>query len=488
MEAIAEVEEPLTSPTNRRKLLYVAILLTVNLLNYMDRFTVAGVLTEIQAYFRIDDSQAGLLQTIFIVFYMLFAPVCGYLGDRFNRKLIMAAGLSVWVVAVFTSSLVPPKLQRFWLFLLCRGVVGVGEASYSTVAPTLIADMFVGHRRSTSLMIFYFAIPVGSGLGYMVGSYMSMWAGAWEWGVRMTPILGLICIVLILFVLDDPIRGNADVAFVESSSFIEDVRYLFKIPTYVLSTLGFTSVVFVTGCLAWWTPTLIEHAWAMHHGTSHVPDDVKAGISLVFGMITCFAGLLGVLVGSSLAQGWRDGFMCLKPNEHADPHVCALGALLGVPLLFLAIIFGANHEILCWIFILLGVSCCCLNWAVNMDMLMYIVVPNRRSTATAMQTLFSHLFGDASSPYLIGLISDSIRGDDFSTKSRFFALQSALFVPNFVLIGSGAFYLLASFSVVDDRAKAAMEMRSPESTAIVAVESSSDTSPLLDAVEQQPPY
>uniref|UniRef100_A0A915AS54 Uncharacterized protein n=2 Tax=Parascaris univalens TaxID=6257 RepID=A0A915AS54_PARUN len=327
-----------------------------------------------------------------------------------------------------------------------------------------------------------------SGLGYMVGSYVSMWAGAWEWGIRMTPILGLICIILILFVLDDPIRGNADVAFVENSSFIDDIKYLFKIPTYVLSTMGFTSVVFVTGCLAWWTPTLIEHAWAMHHGTSHVPNDVKAGISLVFGMITCFAGLLGVLVGSSLAQGWRDGFMCMKSNERADPHVCALGALLGVPLLFLAIIFSANHEVLCWIFILLGVSCCCLNWAVNMDMLMYIVVPNRRSTATAMQTLFSHLFGDASSPYLIGLISDSIRGDDFSTKSRFFALQSALFVPNFVLIGSGAFYLLASFCVVDDRAKATMEMRSPESTAIVAVESSSDTSPLLDAVEQQPPY
>lgn len=71
-------------------------------------------------------------------------------------------------------------------------------------------------------------LKIFSGLGYMVGSYMSMWAGAWEWGVRMTPILGLICIVLILFVLDDPIRGNADVAFVESSSFIEDVRYLFK--------------------------------------------------------------------------------------------------------------------------------------------------------------------------------------------------------------------------------------------------------------------
>uniref|UniRef100_A0A914RGU4 Major facilitator superfamily (MFS) profile domain-containing protein n=1 Tax=Parascaris equorum TaxID=6256 RepID=A0A914RGU4_PAREQ len=90
---------------------------------------------------------------------MLFAPVCGYLGDRFNRKLIMG---------------------------------------------------------------------VGFGLGYMVGSYVSMWAGAWEWGIRMTPILGLICIILILFVLDDPIRGNADVAFVENSSFIDDIKYLFK--------------------------------------------------------------------------------------------------------------------------------------------------------------------------------------------------------------------------------------------------------------------
>ncbi|VDM49162.1 unnamed protein product [Toxocara canis] len=351
MEAIAEVDEPLMSPTNRRKLLSVAVLLTVNLLNYVDRFTVAGVLTEIQAYFRIDDSQAGLLQTIFIVFYMLFAPVCGYLGDRFNRKLIMGTGLSVWVIAVFTSTLVPPN--HFWLFLLCRGVVGVGEASYSTVAPTLIADMFVGHRRSNSLMVFYFAIPVGSGLGYMVGSYMSMWAGAWEWGVRVTPILGLVCILLIAFLLDDPIRGNADSAFIENSSFIEDVKSLFKIPTFLLSTLGFTSVVFVTGCLSWWTPTLLEHAWAMHHGTSHVPDDVKAETSLIFGLITCFAGLVGVLIGSSLAQSWRDGFLCLKSNEHADPHVCALGALLAVPLLFLAVIFSAKYRILCWVSLLL---------------------------------------------------------------------------------------------------------------------------------------
>lgn len=47
-------------------------------------------------------------------------------------------------------------------------------------------------------------------------------------------------------------------------------------PTYIASTVGLTAIVFVTGCLSWWTPTLVEHSWAMHHGTSVVTDDVKA--------------------------------------------------------------------------------------------------------------------------------------------------------------------------------------------------------------------
>lgn len=45
--------------------------------------------------------------------------------------------------------------------MLCRGLVGTGEASFVTVAPTIIADMYVGNQRSVALMIFYFAIPIG---------------------------------------------------------------------------------------------------------------------------------------------------------------------------------------------------------------------------------------------------------------------------------------------------------------------------------------
>ena len=53
----------------------------------------------------------------------------------------------------------------------------------------------------------------------------------------------------------------------------------------------------------------------------------------------------------------------------------------------------------------------CMNWAVSADILFYVVIPTRRSTAEAFQILVSHLFGDAGSPTLIGLISDSIRNE-----------------------------------------------------------------------------
>ncbi|CAJ0942389.1 unnamed protein product, partial [Mesorhabditis belari] len=446
-------------PRNRafmKKVLIVVALLFVNLLNYMDRFTIAGVLSQLQDYFTMNDKEAGMLQTVFIIFYMIGAPICGYLGDRYNRKMIMVTGLSIWIIAVFSSSFVTKN--HFWVFLFLRGIVGIGEASYSTVAPTLIADIFAGADRSTVLMIFYFAVPVGSGLGYIGGAYVSLWFGGWQWGVRFTPILGVLCLILLIVFIEEPTRGASEHAHVESSSIRQDLAYLWSIKTYRLNTVAFTCVVFAVGALSWWAPTLITHAYAIQHGEPDVPPSEKANISLIFGLITCFAGIVGVVVGSTVAQAWREGRWGLKATHTADPIVCAVGSLLAMPCLYTCLITAAHHINTAWVLMFIGVTCMCLNWSVNMDMLMYTVVANRRATATAIQTLISHLFGDASSPYVIGNISDMLRGDATTQIDAFFALQKALFLTAFVLIGSGAFYLWASFHVVEDHCNAKRAM------------------------------
>lgn len=121
----------------------------------------AGVLPEIQEKLNIDDSKGGLLQTTFVISYMIWAPVFGYLGDRYSRRWNMISGVALWSATTLIGSFMP----NFATFAVFRAMVGIGEASYSTIAPTIISDLFINDIRSKMLALFYFAIPVGSGLG-----------------------------------------------------------------------------------------------------------------------------------------------------------------------------------------------------------------------------------------------------------------------------------------------------------------------------------
>ena len=91
---------------SRQQWLTMAVLVFVNLINYMDRLTLAGVLDQVKQEFDANDARAGILQTAFIISYMLFAPVFGYLGDWYSRKYLMAAGVFLWSVLTFLSSLI----------------------------------------------------------------------------------------------------------------------------------------------------------------------------------------------------------------------------------------------------------------------------------------------------------------------------------------------------------------------------------------------
>merc|ERR1711963_955783 len=89
---------------SRSEWITLAILTFVNLINYMDRYTIAGVLTSVQETYNIGNSEAGLLQTAFVASFMIFAPLFGYLGDRFNRNYVMIIGITIWAIATLLGS------------------------------------------------------------------------------------------------------------------------------------------------------------------------------------------------------------------------------------------------------------------------------------------------------------------------------------------------------------------------------------------------
>ncbi|XP_029339171.1 protein spinster homolog 2 isoform X2 [Mus caroli] len=428
-----------------------AILSLGNVLNYLDRYTVAGVLLDIQQHFGVKDRGAGLLQSVFICSFMVAAPIFGYLGDRFNRKVILSCGIFFWSAVTFSSSFIPQ--QYFWLLVLSRGLVGIGEASYSTIAPTIIGDLFTKNTRTLMLSVFYFAIPLGSGLGYITGSSVKQAAGDWHWALRVSPVLGMITGTLILILVPATKRGHADQLggqLKARTSWLRDMKALIRNRSYVFSSLATSAVSFATGALGMWIPLYLHRAQVVQK-TAETCNSPPCGAkdSLIFGAITCFTGFLGVVTGAG-ATRW-----CRLRTQRADPLVCAVG-MLGSAIFICLIFVAAKTSIVgAYICIFVGETLLFSNWAITADILMYVVIPTRRATAVALQSFTSHLLGDAGSPYLIGFISDLIRQ---STKDsplwEFLSLGYALMLCPFVVVLGGMFFLATALFFLSDRAKA----------------------------------
>ncbi|XP_040005575.1 protein spinster homolog 3 isoform X2 [Xiphias gladius] len=465
------VEKPAISP--RRAYMAVAVLCYINLLNYMERYTIAGVLSKIQTSFDISDSTAGLLQTVFICSFLLLAPLFGYLGDRYNRKYIMIGGLSVWLVTAAGSSFVTERF--FWLLVLLRALVGIGEASYSTLAPTIIGDLFTGGQRSVMICVFYIFIPVGSGLGYIVGAGIATLTGDWHWALRITPIMGVVGLVLLVFLCPHPARGAAEthgLGVTEQSSYLEDVKYLLKNKSYVWSSFGVTAMAFLTGALAFWMPTFLSRAQVsqgIQMPRTGEPRDTPA--SFIFGAVTLVTGILGGSLGTGLSRWFRDKV----PN--ADPLICAAGMLGSAPYLFITIFVASASIPATYVFIFLGELLISLNWAVLADILLYVVIPTRRATAEALQITVCHLLGDAGSPYLIGAISDAIKQSKPATNDwTFQSLKYSLLICPFVGILGGLFFFMTSRYITEDRKAAQQLVEDPPPQQVPAPEPSIELS------------
>ncbi|XP_030143735.1 sphingosine-1-phosphate transporter SPNS2 isoform X2 [Taeniopygia guttata] len=499
------------APTLGRARVAAAGILSVgNVLNYLDRYTVAGVLLDIQQHFGVKDSGAGLLQTVFICSFMVAAPIFGYLGDRFNRKIILSCGIFFWSAVTFSSSFITeqvcwltngqglllhqagrprvpdkqpeqavvmwvgwetPELHMleswemekqsidkyFWLLVLSRGLVGIGEASYSTIAPTIIGDLFTKNTRTLMLSVFYFAIPLGSGLGYITGSSVKQVAGDWHWALRVSPLLGMITGTLILIFVPAAKRGNAEQLggqLKARTSWLRDMKALIRNRSYVFSSLATSAVSFATGALGMWIPLYLHRAQVVQK-TAETCSSQPCGTkdSLIFGAITCFTGFLGVITGAG-ATKW-----CRSKTQRADPLVCAVG-MLGSAIFICLIFVAAKSSIVgAYICIFIGETLLFSNWAITADILMYVVIPTRRATAVALQSFTSHLLGDAGSPYLIGFISDLIRQ---STKEspvwEFLSLGYALMLCPFVVVLGGMFFLATALFFLSDRAKAEQQV------------------------------
>src|SRR5260370_42053393 len=173
------------------------VLTALNLLNYADRNVLFAVQPLVQDEFHLTKAQIGYLTSAFLGFYMLAAPFVGPLADRYSRKLIIFLGAIFWSGLTLLTAVT----HTYTELLVRHTLVGIGEATFVTIAPTFVADLFAENKRGRILGVFYLAIPVGSAAGYLLGGHLAPHYG-WRFPFDIAAAPGFLRAALVLILTD----------------------------------------------------------------------------------------------------------------------------------------------------------------------------------------------------------------------------------------------------------------------------------------------
>lgn len=402
----------MATPVNQRdRRSALTILTIINFLNYIDRYVVASVFEPIKRELHFSDGELGWVLSAFMIAYAITSPAFGRLGDLFTRKYLIAAGVGVWSFATAGAGLA----RSFWQMFMPRALVGVGEASYATLAPAMIADYYEPERRGRALAIFYAAIPAGSALGFVLGGQLAHHFG-WRMAFCVVGLPGLLFALLAL-TMREPERGASEMAPVSERlappTVLATYRMLWANATYVCVTGGFVAYTFALGGLVGWAPAFLERYDGM---TTVRANDI-------FGALTVASGIAGTLAGGFL------GDYLLRYTKHAYLWLSGLCMIAGAPVTVLAL---ASREATIFLpAIFLAEFFLFLNTGPLNAVLVGCVAAEIRATAMAVNILCIHALGDALSPPVIGVLSDH------------FGLFRATMIAPAMMLASGGILLYA---------------------------------------------
>jgi MFS family permease len=274
------------------------VLVVVYILNFVDRQIMSILAVDIKRDLNLQDGDLGFLGgAAFGVFYALFGIPLGRLADNWSRTRLLSVGLSLWSMMTALSGFA----TNFSALALARMGVGVGEATASPSAYSLISDYFPKAQRATALAIYSSGLYLGGGLSLFIGAVIvEGWNEAypdggplglvgWQAAFMAVGLPGLL-VALWVFSLREPVRGNMDGTPTASVSnpfaiFVSDLSTI--VPPFTLigayqRGIGALAINLLVGA------AVCAAGWAMIRVTGNVPQwsAVALGVYAVFSWAT----------------------------------------------------------------------------------------------------------------------------------------------------------------------------------------------------------
>jgi MFS transporter, Spinster family, sphingosine-1-phosphate transporter len=445
----------------RGALFALAVLFSMNLLNYIDRYVFSAVGESITQDLKLNDFKFGLLAGSFMIVYTIMTPFVGWVGDRYSRRKILAFGVGLWSLATVGTTF----SRDFYHMCFWRALLGVGEASYGSVAPALISDLFPRRLRGRVMGLFYLALPVGGALGYVLGGTISSsktgdqiamslvgLAQGWRTAFLVVGLPGLLAAVC-GFLIHDPGRGASEghKASKADRPKLKDYLELLKTRSYLYNMAGMAAVTFTTGAYGIFGVMFYQRV-------RMIPEKDAA---TTIGVLTAIAGLLGIGLGMWLPDRLQ------KRSRRAYMLWAAFCVIAAVPFGGLALLIPAKYASMSLLFVAMFLLAATLGPCNTIPA--NVIPATQRAAAYAFNIFMIHLLGDISSPVIIGRMSDWL-GRPSVTQSflgRFLAALGAapaagettnltagmmLVIP--VLVLGGVFFIIGSRHLPADEDRA----------------------------------
>lgn len=416
-------------PTHIRAWGTVAVLMVAYVLSFIDRQILNLLVGPIRRDLMISDTQMSLLMGLsFALFYTVCGIPLGRLADTRSRRGLIAFGILFWSAATAACGLA----RLYWHFLICRIGVGVGEATLSPAAYSLIADSFPAERRATAISVYSMGVYLGSGFAFLFGGLVIKLASAQ--GDISLPLLGevrpwqLIFLALgasgllfslLLLAIKEPARQGIGAGI--SVPLSEVGRYIRANKRTVLChNFGFAGLAFASYGSAAWIPTFFIRTYGWE----------ASQVGVVYGGIVATFGCLGIVFGGKLAD-----WMLRRGRSDAHMRVGLYAAIGAVPFVLAFPLMESAH----WAAVLLtpAVFFLSMPFGVAPAAIQEIMPNSMRGQASAIYLFVITLIGLGIGPTAVAVITDYVFGDDMSLRYSLMIVTSIAVMSSVVLLGMG---------------------------------------------------
>ena len=280
----------------------VVILLLVGSFAYLDRQIISLMVEPIRASLGATDFQIGLLQGVaFGLFYALFGIPIGWLVDRYSRRNIIYVGMTLWSMAAAACGMA----QTYTHLLMARFGVGIGEASLSPAAYSIISDLFPPRRLALAMGVFATGAALGSGLAYVLGGALIKHledVGAvtlpllgtiqpWQMVFLLTGLPGIF-VALLMFWVPEPPRKHVAGQEGEDDGVVQFL--LARRRYFICHFLGFGLIAVAAYGTAAWAPVTLMRRYGMDAGQ----------VGLLLGPLGAVSGLVGFVLPGWIVDRW----------------------------------------------------------------------------------------------------------------------------------------------------------------------------------------